>query len=375
MQNKSITSQFAAFVWIIMSFVVVSCTTNDTNLFANTQMSELAQSIVLVESFDDNRIPIGSGSGTIIDSYGYILTAFHVIGDPETGVLHNPDGITRISVTDDYHNAPEFRYYAQVVEYNQDADLAVLRIIRLKSGATPNECLDLPALAINTDEMQIGDVVYALGYPTLGGKTITATAGQIAGYDYVVDNQGKRDVTASLKIDAMLAPGISGGALINQDYQLVGVPTQRIIEIAGQVGFVKPVSLLNNMVANAMMNDIPGCDGAAPVQLQREPATFPTHYVIGQVKHTWWPFTYGAIFLFDSSVDVSVLDEQEVRRATTYRRFGSDGVFAIPLTDKIAIEEKYGVVLVIEGKTVLRLNNQQLTVISDVVSGYSIKFK
>ena len=332
-----------------------------------------AQSVVLVESFDDNRIPYKFGSGTIIDSQGYILTAFHVIGDRKTGVLHNSDGIVRIYITDDYRNPPDFRYYAQVVEYNQSADLAILRIIRLKSGATPNGCLNLPALAINNDEMQIGDPVYTLGYPSIGGQTITTTSGHIAGYDYFIDNQGVRDTTVSLKIDAVLANGVSGGALINENYQLVGVPLSGNTLVSGQIGFAKSVQLLGSMIVNANMNDIPGCDGAAPVQLQREPATFPTHYVRGNVQRG--VFEYGAIFLFDAAVDVSLLNEQEVRQALIYRRFGNDGYFAIPLADEAAALEEYGIVIVIEGKEIVRINKQQLKTFYNFSSGYRIEFR
>lgn len=374
MHYKKTNAVYVLWVWIIVALIITSCTTvNDTNPFADNRMSEAAKSVVLVESFDDNRIPYDMGSGTIIDSRGYILTAFHVVGDADTGVLHNPDGVVRIYITDSYRNPPEFRYYAQVIEYNNAADLAILRIIRLKSGATPNACLDLPTLAINNDDMQIGDTVNSLGYPSLGGQTITATSGQIAGYDFVINNKGVRDVTPSLKIDAMLASGISGGALINENYQLVGVPTQRNIEIAGQVGFAKPVQLLGSMIDSAKMNDIPGCDGAAPAQLQREPATFPAHYVKGNVQRG--AFEYGSIFLFDSSIDVSLLNEQEVRQALIYRRFGNDGYFAIPLANEAAGLEAYGIVLVIEGKTVARINNQQLKTFYNFDSGYTVKFR
>jgi hypothetical protein len=296
-----------------------------------------------------------------------------VVGDLKTGALDNPDGITRIYITNDYREPPEFRYYAQVIEYNQNADLAVLRIIRLKSGDTPKQCLELPALAINNREMNIGDAVHALGYPSLGGRTITATSGRLAGYDYVVDNDGVRDVTQSIKIDAMLSPGVSGGALINEDYQLVGVPNGRYEERAGQVGFAKSVQLLGNLVDDAKMNDVPGCDDAAPVQLQREPATFPAHYIKGNID--FGQFKYGAIFLFDRSIDVSSINEQEVRQALMYRRFGSDGYFSIPLADEAAGQEEYGIVVVIEGKTVARWNNRQLKDIYDSGSGYGIDFE
>lgn len=373
MHHKKTNAVHVLWVWIIVALIITSCTTvNDTNPFANNRMSESAKSVVLVESFDDNRIPFGSGSGTIIDAQGYILTAFHVIGDTKTGVLHNPDGIVRIYITDDYRNPPEFRYYAQVIEYNQAADLAVLRIIRLKSGDTPNECLDLPALEINDSELPIGDTVHALGYPELGGQTITATSGRLAGYDYVIDNKGERDLTTSMKIDAMLSFGISGGALLNDDYQLVGVPNARYAEVSGQVGFAKSVRLLGDLMTNAKLNAIPGCNGATPVQLQREPSTFPAHYVTGVVRGA--AFEYGAIFLFDSSIDVTLLNEQEVRQALIYRRFGSDGYFAIPFADDVVGREEYGMVLVIEGKTIARLNNQRLQKMSDMMDGYYIEY-
>jgi S1-C subfamily serine protease len=374
MYHKKINILHVLWVGLVVSLTLVSCTTsNDVNPFADNRMSEAAKSVVLVESFDDNRVPYGYGSGTIIDTQGYILTSFHVVGDLKTGALDNPDGITRIYVTNDYREPPEFRYYAQVIEYNQNADLAVLRIIRLKSGDTPKQCLELPALSINNREMNIGDAVHALGYPSLGGRTITATSGRLAGYDYVVDILGIREITESMKIDAMLSPGVSGGALISDDYELVGVPNYRYAEISGQVGFAKSVQLLGSLVDDAKMNDVPGCDDAAPVQLQREPATFPAHYLKGNINYG--EFKYGAVFLFDASIDVTQLNEQEVRQSLLYRRFGSDGYFSIPLADEAAGQEEYGIVLVIDGKSVLRLNNQQLKDFYDSGSGYGIEFE
>jgi S1-C subfamily serine protease len=374
MYHKKINTQHTLWLLIAVAFTLASCTTsNDANPFADNRMSEAATSVVLVESFDDNRVPYRFGSGTIIDPQGYILTSFHVVGDLTTGVLHNSDGITRIYVTNDYREPPEFRFYAQVIEYDQNADLAILRIVRLKSGDTPKQCLDLAARDINSQRMQIGDTVYALGYPALGGRTITATSGQLAGYDYVVDMLGVREITESMKIDAMLSSGVSGGALLNDNFELVGVPNYRNVELSGQVGFAKSVQLLGSLVDDAKLNDIPGCDGAAPVQLQREPATFPTHYVRGNVQSGF--FKYGAIFLFDRSIDVSSINEQEVRQALMYRRFGSDGYFSIPLADDAAGQEEYGIVLVIEGKTIARWNNRQLKDIYDFSSGYNITFR
>lgn len=103
----------------------------------NTQtapLEEITKSIVMVESLDSYGIPISLGSGTVVDEKGFILTAFHVVGDTTTGEYDNPDRVVKIYTNASFTDEPEFKYYAQVIDANPAADLAILRIILLKSG-------------------------------------------------------------------------------------------------------------------------------------------------------------------------------------------------------------------------------------------------
>lgn len=152
--------------------------------------------------FGDNSQVIpeqrGSGSGVILSEDGYIVTNNHVIADADN-----------ITVTLVNHKT----YKATLVGTDAKADLAVLKINAAR----------LPFLLYgNSDDIQLGQWVLAIGYPW--NLDITVTAGIISAKTRTVSKQGNPDRTETfIQTDAAVNLGNSGGALINTKGELVGI--------------------------------------------------------------------------------------------------------------------------------------------------------
>jgi serine protease Do len=158
------------------------------------------------------------GSGVIVDSKGYIVTNRHVI--------EKADRI-RVRLQDD---PPGVQHDAKVVGSDQETDLAVIKI-EAEHG--------LPIAKIgNSDSMQVGDWVLAIGSPF--GLQATVTAG-------IVSAKGRnivpgRQFQSFVQTDAAINPGNSGGPLVNMAGEVIGINTAILTETnayAG-VGFAMP---------------------------------------------------------------------------------------------------------------------------------------
>ncbi|HEY60125.1 MAG TPA: trypsin-like peptidase domain-containing protein [Anaerolineae bacterium] len=161
-----------------------------------------------------------SGSGTIISPDGLILTNAHVaIGDK----FYQAEELL-IAMTEAEDIPPKLMYYAEVVQADTGLDLAVLRITSDLHGKHVNSgALNLPYVAVgNSDELRLGDKISILGYPDIGGKTITLTSGEVSGFT-AETGYGNR---AYIKTSATISGGNSGGLVTNERMELIGVPTQ-----------------------------------------------------------------------------------------------------------------------------------------------------
>jgi S1-C subfamily serine protease len=163
-----------------------------------------------------------SGSGSIITSDGLILTNHHVAigeGEPTAAELQ-----IRTAEREDVDTNP--KYLAEVVYSDKNLDLAVIRITKdLNGNRIDPATLKLPALSIgDSTKLKTTDVLYILGYPGVGGNTITLTRGIVSGFLQEADLGSGEWV----KTDTMISPGNSGGAVLNEHGDLVGVPTLKI---------------------------------------------------------------------------------------------------------------------------------------------------
>ncbi|MGQ9863800.1 MAG: Do family serine endopeptidase [Bacteroidia bacterium] len=170
--------------------------------------------------------PSGSGSGVIISPDGYIVTSNHVI-----------EKATQIEVT--LLNNQTYR--AQIVGKDPSTDLAVLKI------ATEEELPTLPYG--NSDELQIGEWVLAVGNPF--GLTSTVTAGIVSAKGRSLNLlNDKFRIESFIQTDAAVNPGNSGGALVNLKGELVGINTA-IASLTGTFAgysFAVPVSIVKKVV-------------------------------------------------------------------------------------------------------------------------------
>ncbi len=140
-------------------------------------ISELAKGVVQILALDANDTPVRHGSGTVIDSSGLILTNSHVVDDREGEYTR-----LGISITDRTDAPPTLAYFAEIAAIDYVLDLAVIRIVSDLNGNPAN--FNQPAVAIgNSDDIELGDALQILGFPGIGGETITLTKGTVSGFN------------------------------------------------------------------------------------------------------------------------------------------------------------------------------------------------
>ncbi len=158
------------------------------------------------------------GSGVIVDPKGYIVTNRHVV--------EKADRI-RVRFEDD---PPGVQHDAKVVGTDQETDLAVIKV---------EVDRPLPAAKMgNSDSMQVGDWVLAVGSPFGLSETVTAGIVSAKGRDIVPNRQFQ----TFIQTDAAINPGNSGGPLVNMNGEVIGINTAILSETnayAG-VGFALP---------------------------------------------------------------------------------------------------------------------------------------
>ena len=212
---------------------------------------------------------IGTCTGSIIDPRGLIITNFHCIGDNETGTYHNADGIDYVYITLDPRDPPKLQFIAQTVDADAGKDIAVMRIIATSNGEPPADCLSLPSITLNADaEVKIGTKVTSVGYPGVGGDTLTIANGQVVGFDeYSMSGQGR--TYEAIKYDASDSAGISGGPIINEDFEQVAIAHagRSDAEKGGKLSLARPIGLAEDLINSSKLVRIPGCNGADAASL------------------------------------------------------------------------------------------------------------
>ena len=186
---------------------------------------------VLVIALNASGDEMNGGSGSLVGPDGYILTNFHVVEGGDTLV---------ISVnTTDQNEPPQATYLAEIVDWDADLDLALLRVVSREDGRQLPASLNLPAIPIgDSDVLRIGDAITILGFPDVGGATVTLTRGTVAGFH----DDGLGHERGWIKTDAEISPGNSGGVAINEAGELIGVPTFVSAEAhtLGRIGGLRP---------------------------------------------------------------------------------------------------------------------------------------
>lgn len=188
--------------------------------------------------FFGNRVPSAPGpkrkvqnslgSGVIIDADGVIVTNNHVI-----------EGAEEIKVV--LSDRREFE--ARVVGRDERTDLAVLKV---EVNGEPLPYLELS----DSDKLEVGDLVLAIGNPFGVGQTVTS--GIVSALSR--NNIGVADLNSFIQTDAAINPGNSGGALIDVSGQVVGVNTAIFTKSGGShgIGFAIPSNMVSHVVKSLL---------------------------------------------------------------------------------------------------------------------------
>ena len=175
------------------------------------------------------------GSGIIVNEDGFILTNLHVVDN----LLDFFE--TEVTLSDDR------RTPATVVAWDRVNDLAVLHINM--DDLTPIEVGDV-------QEIQVGDIVFAIGYPRNIGQSVTQ--GIISAI-----NQNPDETVSFIQTDAAINPGNSGGALIDSEGNLIGINSSIFSESGNfeGIGFATPASIAFNSMEDLVAQAIEGNSG------------------------------------------------------------------------------------------------------------------
>ena len=169
------------------------------------------------------RVRRGLGTGVILDAEkGYVVTNHHLIKRADDITVTMNDG-------------REIK--AELIGSDSETDVAMLRI----------QADDLTSLPIaNSERVQVGDFVVAIGNPFGLGQTVTSGIISALGRSGVFDNYGYEDF---IQTDASINPGNSGGALVNLRGELIGINTAILSRSGGNIGigFAIPIHMVRQV--------------------------------------------------------------------------------------------------------------------------------
>ena len=175
----------------------------------------------------ENISELGLGTGVIVSEKGYILTNAHVSGEKYSSCY--------VTLTD------ENTYNGNVVWSNTDIDMSIVKIN--KNGLKK-------AKIGNSDEIQVGESVYAIGNPIGFEFQRTVTGGIVSALNRTIkfeENEKETYMEDLIQTDATTNPGNSGGPLINLDGEIIGINGVKITSAEG-VSFAIPINSVKSVI-------------------------------------------------------------------------------------------------------------------------------
>jgi len=200
--------------------------------------------MVLVRNKNDaGPEPRPRGSAVVVRKDGVVVTNYHVVEYEKLYKLYDelylrlPDDGTITSAS------PRYRLVPLVLD--KDRDLALLRAVAESGKDKESSELSLPALALgDSKKIEPLEELVIIGFPEKGGASVTVNPGMVEGQDAA---------GGWIKTDARLIHGNSGGAAVNIEGQLIGVPTKVVVDgdnnrLYGAVGYLRPAHLVAAML-------------------------------------------------------------------------------------------------------------------------------
>ncbi len=203
-------------------------------------ISELALSTVQLLGLNDDLEPECAGSGVIVKADGTILTNAHVVTSQASCAFTS----IGVGITVDSSSPSQVLYRADVLAVDEALDLAVLRITGMLDPDSDDELpAEFPSAPLgDSDTVELGDSMRILGYPVIGGETITLTTGTVSGFTA----QAGIGARALIKTDATISAGNSGGMAIDPDGRVIGIPTKARASESGPAIDCRPLADTND---------------------------------------------------------------------------------------------------------------------------------
>lgn len=174
----------------------------------------------------------GSGSGSIIDKRGYVVTNVHVIENASTINISLADGSS---------------YEGKIVGQDKESDIAVLKF-------EPEKDKELCTINFgDSDNLKVGQKVIAIGNPFALERTLTT--GIVSGLGRPVQESENVIIRNMIQTDAAINPGNSGGPLLNTKGEMIGINTM-IMSSSGSssgIGFAVPVKTAKRVVNDLLL--------------------------------------------------------------------------------------------------------------------------
>lgn len=189
---------------------------------ANEAINSVLKRVVMVIAMDENYQPIAIGSGFVIGQNGEIATNYHVIEGASSALLK-------------FVNKDEKYSVENIVQTSTKYDLA---IIQISAKTEP--------LSLGDDELAtVGNRIFAIGNPE--GLEGTVSEGIISGFRKVDESFRLMQITAPI------SPGSSGGPVINQNGQVIGIASASII-LGQNLNFAVPAKQLKELISKSSKN-------------------------------------------------------------------------------------------------------------------------
>jgi len=199
--------------------------------------------------------PRPRGSAVVVRSDGIVVTNNHVITNTRTS---RPYDEIYLSLSSDGETVSQTsRYRVKTVLINKEYDLALLRVEADVNGKPVAPSFTFPSIELgDSRKIKLLEDLFIIGFPEKGGATITVNRGVVEG----------KDILANwIKTDARVIHGNSGGAAVNSEGRLIGIPTKVVADEQpidrdgdgfpddskryGAVGFLRPAHLVAEMIA------------------------------------------------------------------------------------------------------------------------------
>ncbi len=226
------------------------------------------------------------GSAVIVRKDGLVITNFHVIARDRSTKTFDEIFLSLPSEAGADAATAARQLKLKIVLTNQERDLALLRVLPNK----PDTPVELPFVVLgDSHKVELLDDVFIIGFPEKGGTTITVNPGVVEGRDALDD---------WIKTNGRLLHGNSGGAAVNSEGKLIGVPTRVVVDsdaekTYGSVGYLRPAHLVAAMISNyqeaemkAAQKPVPTVAATPTTPLANEPRALGVMIVRGVVKST-----------------------------------------------------------------------------------------